>query len=105
MDLQGTFQLKEVPTILSNLEFEALPGGSRPQISSVMTRWEWQLDVKVGIKFPKFIRAMPQRLIQSTGDRIILQIVREVTRRLNNKVQTDFHTTLGIPFPKKIGFP
>jgi hypothetical protein len=43
--------------------------------------------------FPKFIRRLPQGLIQGTGDRVLAQIVRQVSRRLTAKVQDDFHAS------------
>ena len=101
VDFDGSFRLKEVPVDPSTLEFKALPDINMAHIPSVMTRWEYKLDLEVEIEFPKFIRDMPKWLVKITSDRIILQIVREVSRRLNNKVQTDFHTALGIPFSKK----
>jgi hypothetical protein len=69
---------------------EGLPG---------MTRVEWQLDLMVELHFPKFIQRLPHALIQSTGDRLLNQIVRQVSRRLTHKVQEDFHQAFDIPFP------
>lgn len=66
-----------------------------------MTRVEWDLDLTVDLHFPRFIQRLPQSLIQSTGDRLLNQIVRQVSRRLTKKVQEDFHQSLGIPFPVK----
>lgn len=63
---------------------------------------EWELDLNVGMRFPKFIQKLPQSLIQTTGDRVLNQIVRQVSRRLSYKVQQDFHTSLGIPMPKTV---
>lgn len=64
-----------------------------------ITRVEWELDLSVDIYFPKFIQRLPKSLIQSTGDRLLNQIVRQVSRRLTRKVQEDFHQSLGISFP------
>ncbi|MBX9255105.1 DUF1997 domain-containing protein [Desmonostoc muscorum CCALA 125] len=64
-----------------------------------VTRVEWELDLVVYIHFPRFIQRLPKSLIQSTGDRLLNQIVRQVSRRLTRKVQEDFHKTLQIPFP------
>jgi Protein of unknown function (DUF1997) len=64
-----------------------------------MTRVEWELDLMVELHFPRFIQRLPHSLIQSTGDRLLNQIVRQVSRRLTRKVQADFHQSLGIPFP------
>jgi len=67
---------------------------------SVMTRVEWTLDLAVHIQFPRFIYALPKSLIQGTGDRLLNQIVRQVSKRLTHKVQDDFHSSIGVSFPK-----
>jgi len=64
------------------------------------TRVEWQLDLTVSIQFPRFIHALPKNLVQSTGDRLLRQIVRQVSNRLTRKVLEDFHKTHGLPIPK-----
>ncbi|MEH2210163.1 DUF1997 domain-containing protein [Nostoc sp.] len=64
-----------------------------------VTRVEWELDLIVYLHFPRFIQRLPQSIIQSTGDRLLNQIVRQVSRRLTRKVQEDFHKSLEIPFP------
>ncbi|TAF10080.1 MAG: DUF1997 domain-containing protein [Nostocales cyanobacterium] len=69
---------------------ESLPG---------ITRVEWELDLMVELHFPRFIQRLPHSLIQSTGDRLLNQIVRQVSRRLTYKVQEDFHQSLNIDFP------
>lgn len=71
------------------------------ELPSQMTHVEWDLKLDVTIHFPRFIQALPKSLIQSTGDRLLNQIVRQVSRRLTQKVQDDFHSTHNIPFPKK----
>jgi Protein of unknown function (DUF1997) len=63
-----------------------------------MTRVEWELHLMVELHFPRFIQRLPHSLIQSTGDRLLNQIVRQVSRRLTRKVQEDFHHALGVPF-------
>jgi Protein of unknown function (DUF1997) len=69
--------------------------------SNGLTRVEWELDLVVELQFPKFIQRLSRSLIQSTGDRILNQIVRQVSRCLTHKVQKDFHKSLNIPFPQK----
>ena len=88
VDFQAALQLIEV-------EPNAAP------LPGKITQVEWELDLKVVIQFPRFIHALPKSLVQSTGDRLLNQIVRQVSRRLTHKVQQDFHNTVGIPFPKK----
>jgi Protein of unknown function (DUF1997) len=67
---------------------ELKPGEPDP---SILTRVEWVLDLKVYILFPKFIQSLPQGIIQNTGDGVLHQIVRQISRRLTKKVQEDFH--------------
>ncbi|MCC5614550.1 DUF1997 domain-containing protein [Nostoc sp. CHAB 5836] len=64
-----------------------------------VTRVEWELDLIVYLHFPRFIQRLPKSIIQSTGDRLLNQIVRQVSRRLTRKVQENFHKSLEIPFP------
>ncbi|QLE42656.1 DUF1997 domain-containing protein [Nostoc sp. C052] len=63
-----------------------------------VTRVEWELDLIVYLHFPRFIQRLPKSIVQSTGDRLLNQIVRQVSRRLTRKVQQDFHKSLEIPF-------
>lgn len=69
--------------------------------SGCVTRVEWELHLAVDIKFPRFIHALPKSLVQKTGDRLLNQIVRQVSKRLTSKVQNDFHSTRGISFTHK----
>ncbi|PSM48569.1 hypothetical protein C7Y66_13980 [Chroococcidiopsis sp. CCALA 051] len=69
--------------------------------NGVVTGVEWELDLSVYLHFPKFIQRLPQSVIQATGDRLLNQIVRQVSRRLTHKVQEDFHTSFNLTFPKK----
>ena len=71
-------------------------------LPKAVTRVEWELELKVGIRFPRFIHKLPQSLIQSTGDSLMRQVVRQVSRRLTHKVQEDFHSSMGIPMPKNL---
>lgn len=75
---------------------ELKPGDPAP---TVVTRVEWVLDLKVYILFPKFIQALPQGIIQTTGDGVLHQIVRQISRRLTHKVQADFHQARNLPMP------
>jgi hypothetical protein len=67
---------------------------------TTLTRIKWDLDLVVTIQFPRFIYRLPKSLIQTTGDRLLFQIVRQVSRRLTAKVQEDFHQQVGLPLPK-----
>lgn len=65
-----------------------------------LTRVEWVLDLGVSIEFPRFINMLPQQVVKGTGDRLLHQIVRQISRRLTHRVQQDFHESLGLPLPK-----
>lgn len=96
IDFQASQAFVEVPAS------EYFPELSRDEVElpPAITRVEWDLDLSVALRFPKFIHKLPQSLIQSTGDRLLCQVVRQVSRRLTHKVQEDFHNSLGIPMPK-----
>jgi hypothetical protein len=61
----------------------------------------WQLDLAVWIKLPSMISLLPETLVQTSGDRLLRQIVRQISRRLTWKVQEDFHASHGIPCPPR----
>lgn len=94
VDFQAAMYLVEADS-------EALSTGNGECSSNRMTRVEWELTLKVTVHFPRFIHALPKPLIQTTGDRLLNQIVRQVSRRLTVKVQDDFHSTRNIASPKK----
>jgi hypothetical protein len=98
VDFQASQTFVEVPASEYFQEQEHWRGQKLPE---AVTRVEWNLDLRVALRFPKFIQKLPNSLIQSTGDRILQQVVRQVSRRLTYKVQEDFHSSLGIPIPKK----
>lgn len=96
VEFESSMQLVKTQTDSSTQSFHAFDGLRRE-----ITRVEWQLDLAVYVQFPKFIQRLPKSLVQSTGDRLLYQIVRQVSRRLTYKVQEDFHHSLGLPFPLK----
>ena len=70
-------------------------------IPSRITEVNWTLDLSVEVEFPRFITKLSSSLIQSTGDRLLAQIVRQVSPRLTYKVQQDFHTRNNLAIPPK----
>ncbi|MEA5467765.1 DUF1997 domain-containing protein [Spirulina sp. 06S082] len=66
-----------------------------------VTKVEWQLHLFVKIQFPPFIYKLPRNLLQTTGDRLLSQIVRQISPRLTYKVQKDFHDRLNLSLPPK----
>jgi Protein of unknown function (DUF1997) len=65
----------------------------------LLTQVDWTLDLAVYIQFPKFIHKLPQTMIQKTGDKLLQQIVKQVSKRLTLKVQKDFHGEAGLSMP------
>ncbi|MEM8603725.1 MAG: DUF1997 domain-containing protein [Cyanobacteria bacterium P01_H01_bin.121] len=83
------------------LQLETADGDPQCTGVTAITHANWTLDLTVEVQFPRFIQALPGKLIQQTGDGLLNQIVRQVSRRLTYKVQEDFHTTHGLPKPPR----
>lgn len=66
-----------------------------------VVRVEWTLEMDVAVQFPKCIYRLPMSVIQKTGDRLLSQIVRQISPRLTYKVQQDFHSRFDLPLPPK----
>ncbi len=66
------------------------------QDNQLFTQVDWTLDLAVYLQFPKFIQKLPQSVIQKTGDKLLQQIVKQVSKRLTIKVQKDFHGAAGL---------
>ncbi|NJL83003.1 MAG: DUF1997 domain-containing protein [Chloroflexaceae bacterium] len=97
VDYQSVMELQE-------LAAEALlpqKARSDKNLPEIVTQITWRLDLTVAVQFPKFIYRLPQSLIQTTGDRLLGQIVRQVSPRLTYKVQKDFHSRFNLPLPPK----
>lgn len=91
VDFQAALQLVDKAVGQDGASTAQVANGTMP---SAITHVEWTLDLNVSLRFPRFIQRLPQSLIQSTGDRLLGQIVRQVSKRLTLKVQEDFHATL-----------
>ena len=68
---------------------------------SVITQVSWELYLAVEVEFPQFVAKLSPKLIQSTGDRLLASIVRQISPRLTYKVQQDFHNSHDLPVPPK----
>jgi hypothetical protein len=47
------------------------------------------------------ITMLPDNLVQSSGDHLLKQIVRQISRRLTWKVQEDFHASHDLSCPPR----
>ncbi|NJK42012.1 MAG: DUF1997 domain-containing protein [Acaryochloridaceae cyanobacterium SU_2_1] len=100
---EGVYRIETIPvpeqvTPPYQVDFQAalqLLDDSPNQSSETVnhTSVEWNLDLKVAISFPQFILRLPRKVIQGAGDQVLKQIVRQISHRLTQKVQSDFHAT------------
>jgi len=107
-DQQGIYRIITVPVPGYNppnyqVDFRAalqlLETQSEQGEAQEVTRVEWHLNLKVSIQFPRFIAKLPQALIQGAGDRLLRQVVRQISQRLTAKVVADFHAAQGTAPP------
>jgi hypothetical protein len=82
------------------LELEQEAQG-QPESESAFTEVRWQLDLSVWIRLPGVITLLPEGLVQSSGEHLLRQIVRQISRRLTWKVQEDFHASHGLECPPR----
>lgn len=106
----GTYRMHDIPIpnytppgyevdYQASLQLAEDSQSQTPSGVEMLTRVEWELDLGVTIHFPKFIERLPRRVIQNTGDRLLTQIVRQVSKALTRKVQEDFHASHDLPTP------
>lgn len=57
----------------------------------------WNLKLVVTVYLPRVIQKLPRSLVRAVAFRLLDQTVRQISRRLSTKVQTDFHQTRQIP--------
>jgi hypothetical protein len=101
VNYQASMELTEIPISASEFAIKSFARQSSSQLPPLITRVEWQLELTVTVQFPKFIYKLPTSLIQTTGDRALGQIVRQISPRLTHKVQKDFHSRHQLPIPAK----
>jgi hypothetical protein len=102
VDYQASMELVEVPIHQAESSVASVfKKKGQGQLPSVITKVRWHLKMDVAVQFPKFIYKLPLSMIQSTGDRLLAQIVRQISPRLTHKVQQDFHIGQNLPQPPK----
>lgn len=96
IDFQARLQLVE---IIPDATFNSHLSHVNVSVDRI-TYADWQLDLTVHVHLPHFLKRVSQKFVQQTGDRVLSQIVRQISRRLTHKVQEDFHLPRGLPMPK-----
>ena len=64
-----------------------------------LTHVEWELNLSTWVEVPRFVQVLPDNLVKASGDKLLNQIVRQVSKRLTHKVQQEFHSAAGLPIP------
>jgi Protein of unknown function (DUF1997) len=100
VNYRAKMQLQEVTANNSQPQSKGL-FSKQTIIPERITEITWNLDLKVQVEFPQFIRKLSTNLIQVTGDRLLAQIVRQISPRLTYKVQQDFHHRHHLSMPPK----
>jgi hypothetical protein len=90
--------LQEIYDVDFNASLQLAPADAEPDL---LTQVRWELDLSVWIRLPAVIGLLPEGLVQSSGDHLLRQIVRQISRKLTWKVQEDFHDTHGLPCPPR----
>ncbi|SBO43692.1 DUF1997 domain-containing protein [Cyanobium sp. NIES-981] len=107
---QGIYRILTVPAAggagsmdnLYDVDFRAslrLDSAEAEVQPTTLVRWE--LDLSVWIRLPGVITLLPEGLVQSSGEHLLRQIVRQISRRLTWKVQEDFHASHGLDCPPR----
>ena len=106
---QGIYRIETIPVPGHepegyDVDFKAAMSLAEKQQTDLSARQathvEWELNLQTKVHMPKFIQALPQSLVKASGDKLLNQIVRQISKRLTHKVQEDFHTMMNLPLPK-----
>ncbi len=86
VDFHAVMRLKDVPAAQSP--------------ATALTQVDWDLSLAVKIHMPRMLNSVPRSLLKASGDRLLNQVVRQVSKRLTRKVQEDFHQSYNLPLPE-----
>jgi hypothetical protein len=103
---QGLYRIITVPQRCSDPHLDGLydvefNASLQLDETSTLTLVRWQLDLSVWIRLPGVITLLPEGLVQSSGDHLLKQIVRQISRKLTWKVQEDFHASHNLECPPR----
>jgi hypothetical protein len=90
--------LQEIYDVDFNASLQLAPAEAE---DGLLTQVRWELDLSVWIRLPAVIGLLPEGLVQSSGDHLLRQIVRQISRKLTWKVQEDFHGTHHLACPPR----
>ncbi|MEA5464434.1 DUF1997 domain-containing protein [Leptothoe sp. PORK10 BA2] len=105
---EGVYRIETIPVPGHepegyDVDFKAAMSLAEKQLQELpveqATHVQWELNLQTKVQMPKFIQALPQSLVKASGDRLLNQIVKQISKRLTRKVQEDFHTMMNLPLP------
>jgi hypothetical protein len=100
VNYRSDLEIESIPVSQATKEIEKVyHQKGKKQLPDTITKINWQLDLLVNIQFPAFIYRLPMSMVNSTGNRVLREIVKQISPRLSYKVQKDFHTRLDLPIP------
>jgi hypothetical protein len=97
----GETSLEGLYDVEFNASLQLQEPSATPGDAETLTFVRWDLDLSVWIQLPGVITLLPDSLVQSSGDHLLTQIVRQVSRKLTWKVQEDFHASHGLECPPR----
>jgi len=97
----GDTSLEGLYDVEFNASLELQEPSTTPGDAQAFTFVRWELDLGVWIQLPGVITLLPDSLVQSSGDHLLKQIVRQISRKLTWKVQEDFHASHGLECPPR----
>lgn len=97
----GESSLESLYDVEFNASLQLKEPSAAPGDAQALTLVRWELDLSVWIQLPGVITLLPDSLVQSSGDHLLKQIVRQVSRKLTWKVQEDFHASHGLECPPR----
>jgi hypothetical protein len=86
VDFHAVLRLQDSPDVVTS--------------ATAMTQVDWELSLAVKIHMPRLLNSVPRSLLKTSGDRLLYQVVRQVSKRLTRKVQEDFHHSHNLPLPE-----
>jgi hypothetical protein len=102
VNYRSIMDIESIPVSQASTDIEKVyHQHGKNSLPEIITKINWQLNLQVTVKFPSFIYKLPMSIIQNTGDRLLSQIVKQVSPRLSYKVQKDFHSRFDLPIPPK----
>jgi hypothetical protein len=88
VDFHAVLRLQDGPDVIA------------PAPATALTQVDWELSLAVKIHMPRLLNSVPRSLLKTSGDRLLHQVVRQVSKRLTRKVQEDFHQSHSLPLPE-----